>query len=198
MPYHADDLVLYFRLIYSRRFLDLLESQITSQIKVIRSSSADLFAKRMWSEEARRSLRYAFFLRYCAIFERHLTSICDRFAAEQSLPLKLSDIKGDSFLLIANKYLGRVVNCEPLEKHRLWNDVRAYAWIRNRIVHDDGLVRDVKSMPDYVRSQFTCAVPDVRLTKKGTILLKRRFCYRVVRNMANFLVDVYNTKKPNK
>jgi len=118
---HVEDLVLYLKLVYSRQFLDLFESQITSQIRLIRKSSAEPFDKRMWAQEARHSLRYAFLLRYYASFERHLTRICDRFAETEGLPLRLSDIKGDSFLHGANKYLARVVKCAPLDKHPLWN-----------------------------------------------------------------------------
>lgn len=135
---HVDDLIIYLKIVYSRRFIDRFESQITSEIKLLQSSKASRFEKGMWSKEARQSLRYALFLRYYASFESHLKAICERFAQTGSLPLRLSDVSGDNFLNKANKYLTRVARCEPLDKHRLWNDVPAYSWIRNAIIHNDG------------------------------------------------------------
>lgn len=118
MP-HVDDLILYLRIVYSRRFIDRLESVITSEIKQLRVSKASRLDRRTWSEEARRSLRYALFLRYYASFENHLKVICERFAHSRSLPLRLTDVSGDNFLNKTNKYLTRVARCEPLDKHPL-------------------------------------------------------------------------------
>jgi len=194
---HVDDLILYLRLVYSRRFIDLFESQITSQIKLIRSSHVPGFDKKMWSEEARQSLRYAFFLRYYASFEGHLKVICERFAEEGALSLRLSDVSGDNFLKKVNKYLTRVVKCEALDKHPLWGDVLSYLWIRNAIVHNDGRVPDQDSIPQYVMRQIRQSSTGLGLSPKGTIRMRRRFCYRAVSHMAQFLLNVHGSKKEN-
>ena len=191
MPVHVDDVVIYIRIVYSRRFIDQFESQITSQMKLLRVSDASGFDKKMWSREARQSLRYAFFLRYYASFESHLKVICDRFAATRSLPLRLSDISGDNFLNKVNKYLTRVAECEPLDKHPLWGDVLAYLWIRNAIIHSDGRVLNRDSVPQVAARQLHQSSPVWRLSSKGNIRMRRRFCYRAVRHMAQFLLDVY-------
>jgi len=195
MPIHLDDLIVYSRLVYSRRFFDLFASQITSQIKLIRSSQASVAGKKMWCEEARQSLRYAFFLRYYASFESHLKAISERFAQEESQAVRLSDMSGDNFLNKANKYLSRVVKCEPLATHPLWNDVLGYSFIRNAIVHNDGRVLDRNSIPQHVVQQFRQPSAGIGLRPNGTIMLKRQFCYRAVRQMAQFLLDVYGRKK---
>jgi hypothetical protein len=195
MPVHVDDLIVSIRLVYSRRFFDLFESQITSQTKLIRASTASAFEKRMWSKEARQSLRYALFLRYYATFESRLKHICERFAKLQSLPLRLSDMAGENFLNKANKYLSRVADCAPLDKHPLWNDALSYSWIRNAIVHNDGWVSDVRNIPQYVARQAKHPSVGLRLSPKGEIVLNRQFCYRSVRNMAQLLLDIYGTSK---
>jgi len=159
VPVHVDDLVLYLQIVYSRRFIDQFESQITSQIKLLRASNAPGFDKKMWSREARQSLRYAFFLRYYASFESHLKVICERCAQEESLPLRLSDISGENFLNKANKYLTRLAKREPLNNHSLWDDVLAYSWIRNAIIHNDGRVFDQSSIPQYVVRQLRRSHP---------------------------------------
>ena len=192
---YIDDLLLYLRLVYSRCFFDLFESQITSQIKLIRSSPVSGFDKKMWCEEARQSLRYAFFLRYYASFETNLKVICERFAKTESLSLQLSDMSGENFLQKVNKYLTRVVNCKPLDRHPMWNDVLSYSWIRNTIIHNDGQVRDRGSIPQYVALQFKQLSPGLTISPTGTIRLGRRFCYRAVRRMAKLLPDIYDTKK---
>jgi len=152
----------------------------------------------MLSEEARQSIRYAFFLRHYASFESYLKLMCERFAKDRALPLRLSDISADNFLNKANKYLSRVVNCEPLDKHPLWNDVLSYSFIRNAIVHNDGRVLDQNKIPQYVVRQFRQPSAGVSLRPNGTIMLKRRFCYRAVSRMAQFLLDVYGRQKEGK
>jgi len=193
--FHVDDLIVYLRLVYSRHFFDLFEGQITSQIKIIRASQASGRDKKMWSEEARQSLRYAFFLRYYASFESHLTLICDRLAQNDSLTLRLKDINGDHFLNRVNKYLTRVANRDSLDTHPLWKDVLSYTFIRNAIIHNDGRVLEPKSIPQHVAQVFQQPSAGISLKPNGTILLKRRFCYRAVRQMAQFLLDVYGRKK---
>jgi hypothetical protein len=195
MVMHLEDLVVYFRLVYSRKFIDLYEAQITSQIKLIRSSQASNDDKRMWSKEARQSLRYAFFLRYYASFESHLKVICERFAMDESLAVRLSNTSGDNFLNKTNKYLSRAVGCEPLDKHPLWNDVLSYQFIRNGILHNDGRVLGGNSIPQYVVQYCKQPSAGISLRPNGTIMLKRRFCYRAVRRMVRFLLDVYGRNK---
>jgi hypothetical protein len=192
---YVDDLVLYLRIVYSRRFIDLFESQITSQIKLLRSSQAPGVNKRIWSKEARQSLRYAFFLRYYASFEKHLKVICERFAEKESLPSRLTHIKRGRFLDRANEYLTRVVKCEALDKHPLWEDVLAYSWIRNAIIHDDGWVSNLAQVPPEVTRQLRMPSAALRLSPKGSITMQRRFCYRAVKNMAQFLLDIYGRKE---
>lgn len=195
MVFHVDDLIAHARLVYSRSFFDFLEAQLTAQIKLIRASSATEFDKRMWSKEARRSFRYAFFLRYYASFENRLKQICDRFAEAHSLPLRLSDMSGENFLNKASKYLSKVADCAPLDKHTLWSEALSYLWIRNAIVHNDGWIHDLHSVPQYVLRQTKQPSTGLRLGPKGEIILGRRFCYRAVRNMAQLLLDIYGTSK---
>jgi hypothetical protein len=149
----------------------------------------------MWSEEARQGLRYAFFLRYYASFESHLKIICDRFAKAESLGSRLSDIEGGNFLQKVNKYLTRVVNCDALDEHPLWADVLTYSWIRNAIIHSDGRVRDGVNIPQHVERQMGRRATGLSLNSEGRIVLKRRFCYRSVTHMAQFLLDVYERKQ---
>lgn len=191
-----DDLFVKMRLEYSRRFLDIFESQITSQIGIIRSLPLSGFEKKMWTEEARRTLRYAFFLRYYASFESHLKTICDRFADSDSLPLRLSDVRGDDFLSRVNKYTTHIVGCEALDKHQYWLDIRGYYWIRNTIIHGDGRVNKGGKLPQYiVTRQLELPAAGFGMSKSGAVQMKRRFCYRAVARMGQFLLDVYGRKK---
>jgi hypothetical protein len=194
---HVDDLILYLRITYSRRFIDVFEAQITSQIKLFRSSKASRADKRMWSKEARQTLRYAFFLRYYASFERHLKVICERLAEQELVTSRLAHIKRGSFLVRVNDYLTHEVKCKALNEHSLWKDVLAYSWIRNAIIHDDGWVPNEAPIPPEVTRQFSMSSIAVGLSRKRSITMGRRFCYRAVKNMAQFLLDVYGRKPDN-
>jgi hypothetical protein len=187
------DLVKHLEFISSRRFIDVFEAQITSQIKLISSQGR---RATWWSDDVRQHLRYALFLRYYASFEKYLKVICDRFAETDSLQLRLSDISGDNFLNRVNKYLTRVVNCEALDKHPLWLDLLSYLWIRNQLVHNDGEVHE-SNIPQYVKRQLTCNAAGLSMRADRRIRFKRRFCYRAIRQrqMADFLLDVYDRQQ---
>src|SRR5690348_12536408 len=105
---HVEDLLFVEKkLLFSREPIDMFESQISSQLKLIRTAQGNRWAS-WWSREIRQSLRYALFLRYYAAFESHLTTICDRFAKNENLPLRVGDIRAENFLKQVNKYLSRV------------------------------------------------------------------------------------------
>lgn len=169
----VDDLLLDMSLREHRRFFDSFESLIGRQ-----------------RAEAKQHFRYAFFLRYYAIFENRLKVLCDRFAEDNSLPLRLSDISGENFLKKVNKYLTRVANFAPLDEHRLWSDALSYLWIRNLIIHSDGQVTHRKDVPQYVSRQFGHRASGLKLTSQDRIRLNRNFCYRAVSRMAAFLLEI--------
>ena len=184
------DLVAHFKLISSRRFIDLFEDNITTQVKVLRQQK---IRATWWSDEVRQHLRYALFLRYYASFERYLKAVCDRYANENSLALRLSDIKSEEgFLKQVDKYLTWVVKCEPLNKHKLWLELLAYSWIRNQIVHRDGDIKDLK-IPQYVQQLSRHRASGFTISKGHTIRFKRRFCYRSISRMAGFFLYVSST-----
>jgi hypothetical protein len=56
-------------------------------------------------------------------------------------------------------------------------------------------VLDKKRIPQHVLRQLRQPTGDLSLDANGTIRMKRRFCYRAVRHMAQFLLDVYGRKR---
>lgn len=170
---HIDDVTLDMRLRAYRRAFDTLESYIDGR-----------------AVEAKQQFRYAFFLRYYAIFENQLKVLCDRFATKLSLPLRLADISGENFLKRVNKYLTHVAKFDPLDKHHLWGDVLAYLWIRNLIIHSDGRVAHHKDIPQYVSRQFRQRASGLKLSRQNTIRLNRNFLYRAVSRMAAVLLEI--------
>ena len=187
-----DDFVVYFYFRDAHRLVDLFESQITAELAAIRSDSYPAAAKntRRWCDEARQSLRCAFFLRYYALFEGQLKLMCDRFADRNSETLRLSDIRGVGFLEQVNKYLTKVVKCAPLENHRLWNDTRAYVWLRNEIVHGGGRIPLSGGLPQFVNGLLRQRSAGISLSKRRTVILKRHFCYRAIRRMGRLIFDI--------
>jgi hypothetical protein len=187
---YVDDLVRHFRFVNSQSLVDFFESLLTKEVNLIRANSdSPKSRKRWWADQARQSLRYAFFLRYYASFESHLKGICDHRAEIEALPLRLSDINGNGFPRQLDKYLTRIAKCRPLHEHPLWNDVLAYTWVRNTIIHKDGMVLDERSLEQPVKRLLARSSAGLSLAK-GKIRLSRRFCYRATRVMAKFFYDV--------
>jgi hypothetical protein len=189
--YYVDDLLRQISFVYSRDFVKFFEDQVRREVKFIRStakSKANKKEKERWVNHAKQALRFAFFLRYYASFESHLKERCEDLAKKESLALRLGDIKGDGFLNQVNKYLSRVAKRSPLDKHPLWNDVLAYAWVRNTIIHNDGQVPDPKSVKQFVKELMKRRSAGLTI-RKSRISMNRRFCYRAVSAMGRFLYD---------
>jgi len=187
---YADDLVRHFRFVNSQGLVDFFESLLTKEVNFIRTNSdSPTSRKRWWADQARQSLRYAFFLRYYSSFESPLKGMCDHRAEIESLPLRLSDINANGFPRQLNKYLTRIAKCQPLHEHPLWDDVLAYTWVRNTIIHNDGIVIDERSLEQPVKRLLTRPSAGLSLAK-GKIRLGRRFCYRATRVMAKFFYHI--------
>ncbi len=189
----VQDLIYYLKLLEAPESFALLEEQVASQVRRIRSKSVPRYIRELWVDEAPRTLRYALFLRYYAAFENQLKMQCERCATDGNLALRLSDLSGDGTLDKVDKYLTKVANRAPLHEHPLWSDLLAYAWIRNRIMHDDGRIADHRNMPQYVTRQLKRKSVGFALSSGGVVRLNRPFCRRAVRCMARILYDVYSS-----
>ena len=196
---YLDDLVRHFRFVNSQTLVDFFESLLAKEINFIRKNSeSPKSRKKWWADQARQSLRYAFFLRYYASFESHLKGMCEQRAKREALPLRLSDINGNGFPRQLDKYLTRVAKCRPLHEHPLWEDVLAYTWVRNSIIHNDGIVLDERSLEQPVKRLLARKSAGLSLAK-GKIRLSRRFCYRATRVMARFFyyaIEDHEISKP--
>jgi hypothetical protein len=183
---YISDLVRHFRFVQSRTLIDFFETELSKEVKSIYlDPDSPRSRKRWWAEYARQSLRYAFFLRYYASFEGHLKGLCEYRAKVENLPLELSDIRDRDFPRQLNKYLTRVAKSRPLDTHPLWLDVLAYSWVRNTIIHYDGMVPDERSLEQPVKRLLARRSAGLRIVK-GKIKLTRRFCYRATRVMGKF------------
>lgn len=187
----VQDLIYYMKLLEAPESFALLEDRVASEVALIRSKSVPRYIRELWVDEAPRTLRYALFLRYYAAFESQLKMQCERFAIDENLALRLSDLSGDNTLDKVDKYLTKVANRSPLHEHRLWTDLLAYAWIRNRIMHDDGRVADARNVPQYVKAMLKRKAAGLALSSAGIVRLNRPFCRRAVRCMARILYYVY-------
>ena len=189
----VSDLIYYMKLMEAPEFFKVFEAQLDSQLKLIRSKSIPRYVREWWIDESKRTLRYALFLRYYAAFESQLKLQCETFTREEGYPLRLKDLSGDSLLDKVDTYLAKVAGRPPLREHRLWEDLLSYMWVRNRIIHDDGQVWDVKNIPKFIARFLKRRRTGLSITSKGVVRLNRPFCPRAARCMARVLYDVYGS-----
>jgi len=182
---HVDEVFLQLDLKIASEFIDMYEAEITKAVRTGRAIGHH------WSRQARQTLRYAMFLRFYALFENHLKTICARFTTSRSLKLSVSDINGKGFLNQVNRFLKLVVSVKPLEERPLWQEMLAYSWIRNTIAHRNGEVIQGEQMPQHVK-RLLKTESGFQIGKNRTIVMDRQFCKRAMKQMATFLAEVGN------
>ncbi len=174
---------------YARIYVDLFETTIEHHLRLIKKQKMELYRREFWINEAIRTFRYSFFLRYYALFESHLRYICERIAQEKNLELKLQDIRGKSFLDRFNKYIALVANLNPVRSHQSWDEICIYAQIRNIIIHNNGNLKDL-NISNMLRNYFQ-NVSSIHINRKMQICMRKPFCCRVLSHMAKFIARSY-------
>ena len=185
MP-HLTELFLAMKMQYARSFVTLFEETLDQHIESIRTAKLSRLQRTFWMNEARRTFRYAFFLRYYALFESHLLIICERIKEKNNLPLALNDIRGESFLWTFDKFMTRVALLPSPSSSKHWKEILAYSQIRNLLIHADGTIKDIKSHT-HLKSLVETS-HDIHIDKHNRICFRKRFAIRVLSNMSNFLL----------
>ena len=178
MPTHittisADDLIVSLKMQYAKRFVDDFEKMIEQHIH--RAKKAGARSTDTIRVEGTRTFRYAFFLRYYALFEAHLRTLCDRLGADAGIRLRLSDMDCRYLLQGVETYLTKAVGRLSPLRFPEWKEIKLYGQIRNRIVHFDGVYVEASGMPKDLK-QFIDKTSSLHLDRNNRICFRKPFC----------------------
>ena len=82
-----------------------------------------------------------------AIFESAIIEIAKEIKEQQSLPIKLDDIRGD-FLKRTNKYFNHIIKFPIDVRGSSWQHFRKFYLLRNAIAHGNGRLDNIKNSED--------------------------------------------------
>lgn len=146
-----------------------------------------LYEEEEREEELKSILFNSFFAASFALFEHKLRTICEEAKTFTGSPFSIDDIRPSSLLDSTKKYLTRLgVDFPAQDQDSDWQEIKDYAGVRNRLMHEGGRLRDRDSLTAYaVRKQIVSGGNEPEL------VLTRSFCEEAVDNLENFLRRVY-------
>lgn len=203
-PWTESWLIQYEWRIY-RRFLDSLEGHVSGALRDL-----DQILEQESDEDQREFLRelnedyYTDYLQFkdillnssftasYALFERHLTRLCQRAKLRRKTPFSVNDLKG-SPKERGKAYLTKLGIAFPSNTPE-WNAINRYAAIRNKLVHEGGVVEKEWSHFDYAKARGIIEPSEIPPDSKEPpryIKVTRPFCDEACSDFKNFLLKVY-------
>ena len=140
----------------------------------------------------------SFFTASYALFEHHLTRLCQSAERRRKTPFSVDDLKG-SITERAKAYLTKLEIAFPSDTPE-WNSINGYTATRNKIVHAGGVVSKEWNNFDYAKARGIIEpseVPPDSLEPPRYIKVTREFCDDACDDFMNFLLRVYEAIHSN-
>lgn len=127
-------------------------------------------------------LMNSFFLASFALFEYHLTWLCDHAQQRHDSPFSVNDLKYDLAQRVKS-YLTKLDIRFPNDAPE-WPEINRYKKIRNKIIHESGYVSCSWESYSYAESN---GIVDTRTEQ---LALTRSFCEKALNDFERFLLRV--------
>ena len=127
----------------------------------------------------------SFFTASFALFEHKLQTICQRAQTAMSSPFSVDDIRAGSVLDRSKTYLTKLGVDFPAQDSD-WQVIKRYAGIRNKLMHEGGLLPESGGLTEYALSKQIVSGWNGR-----ELVLARPFCEEAVNNLEGFLLRVH-------
>lgn len=134
----------------------------------------------------REILMYSFFSASFAQFEKHLLMICTRAQRRCNSSFAVDDLKSNSAMTRAKAYLSKLGIRFP-SKGEEWAEISRYGRIRNKIMHEGGIVAPEGHDRDYAKCKGITASGGSRLQYALTL----KFCVEALTNFEGFLLQLH-------
>ena len=185
-----------------RDLLDLLDPQLDSLLRdrkqvlidAAESTEVEAVQEELYSllyDEAERGEQFknilfnSFFAASFALFEHKLQNICQRAQTATGSLFSMDNIHAGSILDRSKTYLTGLGVDFPAQDSD-WQVIRNYAGIRNKLMHEGGLLPENGGLIEYARSKQIASGRNGR-----ELVLARPFCEEAVNNLEGFLLRVH-------
>ena len=185
-----------------RNLLDLLDPQLDSLLRdrkqvlidAAESTEVEAVQEELYSllydeeergEQFKNILFNSFFSASFALFEDKLQKICQRAQTATGSLFSLGNIHAGSVLDRAKTYLTGLGVDFPSQDSD-WHVIRNYAGIRNKLMHEGGLLPESGGLIEYALSKQIVSGRNGR-----ELVLTRLFCEEAVNHLEGFLLRVH-------
>ena len=134
----------------------------------------------------REILMYSFFSASFAQFEKHLLMTCTRAQRRFNSNFAVDDLKSNSAMTRAKAYFPKLGIKFP-SKSEEWAEISRYGRIRNKIMHEGGIVAPEGDDRDYAKSKGIATSGGSRLQYALTL----EFCVEALTNFEGFLLQLH-------
>ena len=164
----------------------LIEAAESTEVEAVQEEIYDLlYDEDNRGEKFKNILLNSFFAASFALFEHKLRRICQLAQIAMGSSFSVDDISPRSILDSAKTYLTRLGVDFPAQDSD-WQVVKNYALIRNKLMHEGGLLSEGAELTGYALSKQIVAGRNER-----ELVLTRSFCEEAVNNMEGFVLRVH-------
>ena len=165
---------------------EVLEEVMNSTEEAVEAELAGLlYDEEERGEQFKGILFNSFFLASFALFEHKLQTICRRAQAAMGSPFSVDDLGRSAVLDRSKKYLTKLGVDFPAQDSD-WKEIRNYADIRNRLMHEGGNLPKNGNLTAYAVSRQIVSEWNER-----ELVLTRSFCEEAVNNLEGFALRVH-------
>ncbi len=150
----------------------------------------DIYNEEQWYYAVKfpRIVRNSFLVTTLSLLEYEINVICNKLKIMQTIPINLSDLKGD--VLDRTKIFYKLAGLDLQDNNLNWQEINKYYLVRNCIAHNNGLISGVKKEKE-LRVYITRKkiISEDKIDEE--IALTASFCKEVIKTIQYFLNDVY-------
>ncbi|MBD1571586.1 hypothetical protein [Aliivibrio sp. S10_S31] len=123
-----------------------------------------------------------------SILESNMVAICEKYASQRKLPIKLADLNGNG-ILKCKKYLENfeIVDFNEPEIKKHWEKLPVLSKLRNCIAHAEGdLSKYTKLKPDTINGEIGLSI------KNNHVEIESSYVIDSIDRVQNFLLSLHN------
>ena len=180
---------------YTAYYKELKDSQ--NHDSFLHSTTSEL---QELEEEFIQRFRKSIVIQIFSYVESELKSICNAHYRSTKSIYAVNDLKGNSDLDKAKKYLTRSMGIE-VGKYKLWTFINNLRVLRNKIVHEDSTIQntdsDIKTLTTFSQNRFTLHSQNPTPEFYNITFNKQEFLIECLDNIEIFILDIIKDYKPS-
>ena len=138
-------------------------------------------------------LRYSFVVLIYLVLESQLNALCDDIKERKGIPIRATELRGDSNITRCKIYLQKLANLSNIDD-KYWETVEDISKVRNCIVHTLGKVelsRDRKRLHEIATENRGLSISNIDLSEQEVLVITPEYCQQAVRDVLMLLQKIF-------